>query len=335
MSSVGLVCVILIILSMLLVNAAGEPMPPPPPHRLNATARPSRVAPGRTIPPHRNLTGTEHGDGHQGGSGETGLWDCLRAFESTRQHRLHPLADRTAGCSLTSVGMRANLSKRLPLRMYEALEPALYPLVLFLGYFSPLAILIGLAGMLWPHEPLGCWVYGSGILLGGMSMLLFLLGLGMWRARQWAVSGSVAAALALSALLPLIQQLLLVMQLPSCAVECDDDDETNRCTLTEFPYTAVTAISMALNSLPVIAIVFLQLGARPLARAVSPSLLSGALASGASQHPAAFTAWQATDRASRCSNTCQTSPTPSLWSWDIAALGATWCNSSASTASRS
>ena len=115
-------------------------------------------------------------------------------------------------------------------------------------------------GMVSNYEPLGCWVYGSGILLGGTSMLLFLLGLGMWRARQWAVSGSVAAALALSALLPLVAQLFIVLQLPSCAVECEDSEGV-RCTLNEFPYTAVTAISMALNSIPVIAIVFLQLGA--------------------------------------------------------------------------
>ena len=165
------------------------------------------------------------------------------------------------------MGVRANLSKRLPPSVYAALEPALYFLVLFFGYFLPVALLVGLAGMMSRYEPLGCWVYGSGILLGGTSMLLFLLGLGMWRARQWAVSGSVAAALALSALLPLAAQLFIVLQMPSCAVECDDGKGA-RCTLTEFPYTAVTAISMALNSIPVIAIVFLTLGARPLARAV-------------------------------------------------------------------
>ena len=258
-----------------------------------------------------------------------------RAFGSSDQHRIHPPAARNAGCSLTSMGVRANLSKRLPPAVYAALEPALYFLVLFLGYFLPLALLVGLAGMMSNYEPLGCWVYGSGILLGGTSMLLFLLGLGMWRARQWAVSGSVAAALALSALLPLVAQLFIVLQLPSCAVECEDS-KGGRCTLTEFPYTAVTAISMALNSIPVIAIVFLQLGACPLARAVCPLPPNGARALGAYRHTDACTAWrQAMGRASRCSNTCQTSPTRSLWSWDIAALAEKWRNSSLSMASRS
>ena len=233
------------------------------------------------------------------------------------------------------MGVRANLSKRLPPSVYAALEPALYFLVLFFGYFLPVALLVGLAGMMSRYEPLGCWVYGSGILLGGTSMLLFLLGLGMWRARQWAVSGSVAAALALSALLPLAAQLFIVLQMPSCAVECDDGKGA-RCTLAEFPYTAVTAISMALNSIPVIAIVFLTLGARPLARAVCLLPPSGACALGAQRHTAACTAWrQAMGRASRCSNTCQTSPTRSLWSWDIGALAARWRSSSLSTASRS
>ena len=278
------------------------------------------------------------GGGHPGrGRAQVGLGGCPpRAFGSSAQHRTHPPANRNAGCSLTSMGVRANLSKRLPPAVYAALEPALYFLVLFLGYFLPLALLVGLAGMMSNYEPLGCWVYGSGILLGGTSMLLFLLGLGMWRARQWAVSGSVAAALALSALLPLVAQLFIVLQLPSCAVECEDG-EGSRCSLAEFPYTALTAISMALNSIPVIAIVFLQLGACPLARAVCPPPPpNGARALGAYRYTDACTAWrQAMGRASRCSNTCQTSPTRSLWSWDIAALAATRCNSSLSTASRS
>ena len=147
--------------------------------------------------------------------------------------------------------------------------------MIIFGYFLPLALLVALTAMLWNYEPnvngTQCWVYGPGIILGGTSMLLFLLGLGMWRARQWAVSGSIAAALALSAFLPLMQQLMTVMQLPYCAVECQDS-ETERCTIKEFPYTAVTAISMSLNSLPVIAIVFLSLGPRRHPRRSAPPL---------------------------------------------------------------
>lgn len=153
--------------------------------------------------------------------------------------------------------MQCALSQRLP-RTYGCLGAASYPCVLVFGYVLPPCILIGLAAMMWDAEPLGCWVYGFGIIIGGSSMLLFTIGLGMWRARKWAISGSIVAAFALSAVLPLLQQLVLIMQLPMCGVDCADSSCPS--TLREFPYTALTAIAMALNSLPVAAIVFLQLG---------------------------------------------------------------------------
>lgn len=155
------------------------------------------------------------------------------------------------------MGVQCALSQRLP-RTYGSLGAASYPCVIVFGYVLPPCILIGLAAMMWDAEPFGCWVYGFGIIIGGSSMLLFTIGLGMWRARKWAISGSIVAAFALSAVLPLLQQLVLIMQLPMCGVDCADSSCPS--TLREFPYTALTAIAMALNSLPVVAIVFLQLG---------------------------------------------------------------------------
>ena len=244
LSAVGVVGVVFVFMSMLLVNAAG-------------------VSTSSRLPPRRGYTPPSYRMARAQSSLLPTPSLAVRSPPPSSPDGVRPVVPRhRTGCSLTNLGIRTNLSKQLPPGLYARLEPALYPLVLLLGYFLPLAILVGLAGMLWPNEPFGCWVYGPGIILGGASMLLFLLGLGVWRARQWAVSGSVAAALALSAMLPLVAQLMTVLQLPYCAVECQDT-EANRCTLKEFPYTAVTAISMSLNSLPVMAIVFLQLGMWP------------------------------------------------------------------------
>ena len=137
----------------------------------------------------------------------------------------------------------------------------------------------------------------------------------MWKARDWAISGSVVAALLLSVLLPLFHQVLIIMQLPSCAVQAPVGSPkhaelqvcalcrapspgpahiclTRRaasvpccapaaCTraptcphppthaptvtqaLVELPFTAITALTMSINSIPMIAIVYLRLGDGP------------------------------------------------------------------------
>jgi hypothetical protein len=63
MSLLGLACVVLIFLSMLLVNAAGEPMPPMPP---SANRTPTACQPAPGFPPHGNLSGVEHSGGWAG-----------------------------------------------------------------------------------------------------------------------------------------------------------------------------------------------------------------------------------------------------------------------------
>ena len=66
MSLLGLACVVLIFLSMLLVNAAGEPMPPMPP---SANRTPTACQPAPGFPPHGNLSGVEHSGGVGGTQG--------------------------------------------------------------------------------------------------------------------------------------------------------------------------------------------------------------------------------------------------------------------------
>ena len=160
-----------------------------------------------------------------------------------------------AGFSLTPVGTQTALSRYLSPGTFDKLRVLLFPLVLVFGYLLPPALLAGWASMLAPHEPEGCWVYGTGVILAGASVLLCAFAIGAWRARRWAVSARIIAALTLALfVLPLVLQLALVLQRPNCATE-----ERIR----EFPYTALTAAFMALNMLPMIALIYLNLGTPP------------------------------------------------------------------------
>ena len=120
------------------------------------------------------------------------------------------------------------------------------------AYALPFALVAGYAGAVFPFEPSGCWVFGLGIVLAGPAALLFAYAFGMWAKRRWHVSGRVLAAGAAAVLLVLLLQLLLVLQRPNCPA---------RPRLKEFPHTAITGIAMALNLVPVTAVIYLSLAA--------------------------------------------------------------------------
>ena len=179
--------------------------------------------------------------------GVLGGWGAAAGGERASLVLVH-----AAGFSLTPVGTQTALSRYLSPGTFDKLRVLLFPLVLVFGYLLPPALLAGWASMLAPHEPEGCWVYGTGVILAGASVLLCAFAIGAWRARRWAVSARIIAALTLALfVLPLVLQLALVLQRPNCATE-----ERIR----EFPYTALTAAFMALNMLPMIALIYLNLG---------------------------------------------------------------------------
>ena len=90
--------------------------------------------------------------------------------------------------------------------------------------------------------------------MGGSAVLAGILVFACWRARRWTVTVGVVACIvcALCGLLGL--QLLLVLQRPSCAASFADR---------QFPYTALTAITMSVNMMPLASIVYLSRGCAP------------------------------------------------------------------------
>ena len=116
----------------------------------------------------------------------------------------------------------------------------------------PFVVTFVWAGTFTPAEPAGCWVYGLAPLLAVPALLFATYAFLSWKLRRFAISGRVVFAVALSLLLLLLLQLLLVVQRPNCAALPR---------LAEFPHTAMTAIAMALNLMPVSSILFLSLSA--------------------------------------------------------------------------
>ena len=72
-----------------------------------------------------------------------------------------------------------------------------------------------------------------------------------WQRRSWSISGAIIAGLTLTLTLPLALQLSLVLQRPLCAARAEQ-----RALL----YTALTAFAMAANALPMVTLVYLNLG---------------------------------------------------------------------------
>ena len=151
--------------------------------------------------------------------------------------------------------LSANLPERLARRILGwsgAQLRAVHALAIFLGYVLPPAILVGCAAHLGAWEPDGgCWVYGMGVVFGGAMLLCGTFAAGAWRSQRWHATTRVLAPAALCATLPLAMQLILVLQTPNCAATPE---------LREFPYTALTALVMAANALPVVALLYLNLG---------------------------------------------------------------------------
>ena len=113
----------------------------------------------------------------------------------------------------------------------------------------PLVLMLVWVISLTAAEPSSCWVYGLGVVLLGASLLLALICTIAWRRRRWNASAAVIGCATLCVFLLLVLQLSLVLQRSGCSVE----------EFREFPYTALTALAMTMNVLPVIALVFLNL----------------------------------------------------------------------------
>lgn len=151
----------------------------------------------------------------------------------------------------TKVGVRAALAAHPSWLTQQLLACKVPPWPLAIAAnLLPLVLLISWSAALMPAEPDRCWVYGLAPVLAGPATILATCGFLSWWLRSWRVSGRVVFAFALSLLLLLLLQLLLVVQRPSCAAE-------ER--LAEFPHTAMTAIAMALNLMPVSSILYLSL----------------------------------------------------------------------------
>ena len=157
-----------------------------------------------------------------------------------------------SGFSSSAQGVSAALAANLPPSVWHRLPSPrlLRALTLGVGYVLPLAMVGAWAGILAPAEPDGCYVFGLGVLLVGAAALLGAFAIGVWRQRCWIVTGRILVAGSLAAGLPLALLLLLVAQRPYCA---------SSAAMRAFPFTALTAIAMALNMLPVTAVIYLSL----------------------------------------------------------------------------
>ena len=177
----------------------------------------------------------------------------------------------SAELSITRLGARAALvarARRPIVRMASCVCCCVPPrTLLIVAYLTPIATLTSWASALYSSEPVGCWVYGLGVLLFGFAALLCLFAGFTWRQRNWRVPGRVIIAAVLALVLLLTLQLLLVAQRPICPA---------RESLREFPFTAITGMAMTLNLIPVTSILYLRLSVAKKHSAPSGGLHGGA-----------------------------------------------------------
>jgi len=139
--------------------------------------------------------------------------------------------------------------RALPPTARRARRPALGCLLLLaLLVASLLALLLHWVVQLAEKEPAGCWVYGLGVTLGGAVVVCIFLCWSSWYRRSWNASFQVILLGVGAIFVCLSLQLAIIFQRKDCAIDGRR----------EFPHTALTALAMTMNVLPIISLVFLN-----------------------------------------------------------------------------